>query len=193
MLVAKIPMESVGTNDDHMRQQKREEVRKRIKMMKNARRGKTLVSDTQKNMTKQDRRKMKKVVKSSQVDDLLKSFNIQDSNTKKCLQKGIQDGKISTMNDLATFISHRTNKQISAADLMTTGQNPLGPPQSNQTLSPNSTDYEQNNVSNWIKQSEQDARDFMQGGKYEDFSIPDEKRRPVMKPPSMSVSPEDLV
>jgi hypothetical protein len=166
--------------------EKHADLRRRIKSMHNARLGKTLVSETKQNMTKKDRRKMKKVVKSSQVDELLKAFNLNDYGTKLSLQKAIQEGRIATMDDLAAFMSSRTKQPVTAADLM----------------GGTSTSTSIPSRPNWMQDSEREAIDLMtphpqtaQSTKYATASLSSEHHRPPMRAPMRpptTVTLEDL-
>ncbi len=170
---------SPESNQKNARDEKKAELRRRLKAMEEARRGKTIISDSKENITKKERRKMKKVVKSSHVDELLKQFNISDEATKTCLRKAIQDGRISNMEDLAKFLSNQTNSNVTANDLMQNNSSETTMEQSNREaeellniLSPK-TNVPKNPTG------------------YEDVELPQEKRRPGMSAP-FTVSKEDL-
>ncbi len=157
------------------RNDKKAELRRRLRAMEEARRGKTMVSDTKETMSKKERRKMKKVVKSSQVDELLKQFNITDEATKTCFIKAIQEGRISNMEDLAKFLSKQTNSNVTTTDLMQSA---------NESSSSEST----------LQQSQREAQELLNLSVntkvttgYEDDQVPKEKRRPTMAPPSVSL------
>lgn len=138
------------------REQKRQELRGRLKAMQQARTGKTPLSNAAaspeesatKNLSKKEKRKLqKKVVKSSHVDELLKSFNIHDEASKRNLQKAIQDGRIQNMEDLAKFLSTRTKEPITVDDLLIKS-----------SANPEHSSAEEDN---WLRQATNDAADIM--------------------------------
>lgn len=159
------------------RNEKKAELRRRLKAMEEARRGKTMVSNTKETMSKKERRKMKKVVKSSQVDELLKQFNITDEATKTCFKKAIQEGRISNMEDLAKFLSKQTNSNVTTNDLMQSTNDSSG-----------------SNSETTLQQSQREAQELLNlpistkvTTGYENDQVPKEKRRPTMAPPSISL------
>lgn len=158
---------------------KKKNLHKHLKNMREARRGKTLISEANNNMTKEDRRKMKRVVKSTEIIFLLKSFGIDDEGTQKYIKNAIKEGRISNTEDMAKFISKRTNQNITAADLIKLIQS------SSEDRPLNLLEESCREAQNLIASTEKVKT------KYEDESVPLEKRRPPMCAPFM-VSKEDL-
>ena len=112
-------MESNPNNNNNVsRAERKKELRARIKAMQDARRGQNLATKSTQNMTKKEKKKMKNVTKSAQVDELLKQFNVNDTATKAALQKAIVDGRIGSMEDLAKFLSERTNSNVTTDNIM---------------------------------------------------------------------------
>jgi len=110
------------------REEKKKELRNKLKAMKDARSGKTFATTATEQMSNKDKKKMRKVSNSHEVDKILEQFGLKDPNVKASLKKSINEGRIKDLDDLANFLSKFTDSPVTTTQLIQQQQqNPSTP------------------------------------------------------------------
>lgn len=177
-------------NNNTTKEGKKQQLRAKLAAMQNARRGKCSDSEVQRSaagaataigatssISKKNQRKTKKMVQSSQMEEVLKKFGINDDGTRKALQRAIQSGSLSTLEELAKFISECAKRPVTANDLIS------APSATGNQSQPHPS---QQSPDSLMARSAMEATEFLGGDSLSDNnSKPTTTTRPKMQPPRL--------
>ena len=103
---------------------RKKEMRARIRNMQDARRGKHANARKQQNNNETEQQKH---LESKSIDTLLKQLKIDQPSIKLQLQQAFQKGQITNVQDLAKFLTQNTTLDITESDILTQLQGPPTP------------------------------------------------------------------
>jgi hypothetical protein len=104
---------------------RKKEMRARIRNMQDARRGKHANARKQQNNNETEEQKQ---LASKSIDTLLKQLKIDQPHIKPQLQQAFQKGQITNVQDLAKFLTQNTKLDVTEKDILTQLQGPSPTP-----------------------------------------------------------------